>query len=262
MIGIPAGTFLMGSPPREKGRFDSEAPQHEVAVKAFALGKYTVSSAEFLAFLRETGHQPAPCNSTLGMGWSSPGRGIAYPPYQGDLPRWPAVCLSWQDAGKYVDWINEKVRKERPASARDEGPYRLPAEAEWEYAARAGTRTARWWGDAIGEGRANCNGCGSPYDNRLFADVDSFAPNPFGLYGVLGNAWEWTSDCWHPNYEGAPRDGSAWADERCDAHVMRGGSWHSLPVFVRSAARAHAGEGGGDSDYSGLAGFRIARDLP
>jgi formylglycine-generating enzyme required for sulfatase activity len=261
MVGIPSGRFLMGSPVTESGRFDSEGPQHEVTVKAFALGKYPITSEEFLAFLKESGYQPDPCNQTLGMGWKSQS-GRAYPPYEGDLPRWPAVCLGWQDANKYVDWLNSKARKQHPASARQSGPYRLPTEAEWEYAARAGTSTARWWGDAIGKGQANCNGCGSQWDNHLYADVDSFAPNPFGLYGMLGNAWQWTADCWHPNYDGAPDDGSAWKEEHCSRHVIRGGSWHNLPVFVRSAARAGSGRDTGDSDYSGLAGFRVARDLP
>jgi len=158
------------------------------------------------------------------------GRRAASPPYDGDLPRWPAVCLNWQDANAYTAWLNEQARKERPASARASGPYRLPTEAEWEYAARAGTTTARWWGDEIGVAKANCNGCGSEWDNRLYAEVDSFAPNPFGLYSMLGNAWEWTEDCWHQSYDGAPTDGSAWVEPDCSEHVIRGGSWHNLPV--------------------------------
>jgi formylglycine-generating enzyme required for sulfatase activity len=255
MVGIPAGSFVMGSPAKESGRFDSEGPRHEVTVKAFALGKYDVASEQFLVFLKETGYQPVPCNPTLDMGWDSPGHGRAAPPYEGDLPKWPAVCLNAHDAEAYIAWVNAKVAPEHPDATRRTGPYRLPSEAEWEYAARAGT--------TIGTGHANCNGCGSPWDNRLYAEVDSFAPNPFGLYGMLGNAWQWTADCWHPSYKDAPDDGSAWTAKDCDQRVIRGGSWRNLPVFIRSAARAAAAGGGGEgNDYSGLAGFRVARDLP
>ena len=171
MVGIPAGSFVMGSPPSESGRFDTEGPQHNVSVKAFAIGKYDITSEQFLFFLRDTGYQPAACNPLLDMGWRSPGHGRASPPYDADAPNWPAVCLDWRDAMRYVEWLNGKVRIERPGAARDHGPYRLPTEAEWEYAARAGTTTARWWGDDIGIGNANCNGCGSIWDKRLLADV-------------------------------------------------------------------------------------------
>ncbi len=262
MIGVPAGTFLMGSPRHEHGRFDTEGPQHSVSVRAFAIGKFDVTSEQFLAFLRDTGYQPAPCNPILGMRWRSPGGGLAYPPYDAEPKRWPAVCLDWHDAEAYIAWLNARVRAARALPARSAGPYRLPSEAEWEYAARAGTSTARWWGDAIGSNRANCNGCGSKWDNGLLADVDSFAPNPFGLYGVLGNAWQWTADCWHPSYAGAPNDGSAWKTGDCTRRVLRGGSWNNVPVFVRSAARSPANARSGDYDYSSLAGFRVARDLP
>ena len=257
MVGIPAGTFLMGSPKNEQGRFDSEGPQRVVSIKAFALGKYDITTAQFIDFLKSTGHQPIPCNRILDYAWGSPGRGLEL-----QLPNWPAVCLEWIDAEAYVEWVNAKVHKERPALAPGPGPYRLPSEAEWEYAARAGTKTARWWGEAIGRNRANCNGCGSPWDDRLLATVESFAPNPFGLYGMLGNAWQWTEDCWHPNYIHAPDDGRAWTEKNCDKHVIRGGSWNSLPVLVRSASRSFSTSDGGDYDNSSLTGFRVARDLP
>ena len=257
MVGIPAGTFLMGSPKNEPGRFNSEGPQHVVSIKAFALGKYEITTAQFIDFLKSTGHRPMPCNRILGEAWGSPGRGLEL-----QLPTWPAVCLGWIDAEAYVAWLNAKVHKERPALAPGPGPYRLPSEAEWEYAARAGTKTARWWGEAIGHNRANCNGCGSPWDDRLLATVESFAPNPFGLYGLLGNAWQWTEDCWHPNYVHAPDDGRAWTEKNCDKHVIRGGSWSSLPVLVRSASRSFSTSDGGDYDNSSVTGFRVARDLP
>jgi len=262
MVGIPAGKFVMGSPVSEAGRFDSEGPQHIVSVKAFALGKYDVTSAEFLAFLRATGYQPAPCNPILDMRWKVPGRGLAYPPYDEEPSRWPASCLDWRDAQAYIDWLNREARIARPELGSRPGPYRLPSEAEWEYAARAGTTTARWWGNDIGEGKADCNGCGSSFDFRALASVDSFKPNPFGLYGMLGNVWQWTADCWHKGYVGAPVNGRPWTESGCKRHVLRGGSWDNVPVFVRSAARTGGEADGGEFDYSTLAGFRVARDLP
>src|SRR5262249_47597638 len=106
MVGIPAGRFAMGSPEGEAGRFDSGRPQHAVDVKAFALAKFPVTSEEFLTFLRETGYQPAPCNRILRLTWRSPGQGLAYPPFVGEPPRWPAVCLDWKDAKAYIAWLN------------------------------------------------------------------------------------------------------------------------------------------------------------
>jgi formylglycine-generating enzyme required for sulfatase activity len=266
MVAIPAGKFLMGSPASEPGRFDSEGPQHVVQVKAFALGKYDITSRQFLSFLAATNYQPGPCNKTLNLGWHSAGRGLAYPPSENEPPDWPAVCLDHRDAQAFVAWLNMQVKAEHPALANRTGPYRLPSEAEWEYAARAGTTTARWWGDAIGGGDANCNGCGSEWDNRVLAPVGAFRANPFGLYGLLGNAWEWTADCWHPSYVDAPKDGSAWTSSEkggdCSKHVIRGGAWNNVPIFIRSASRNGAANSGGEYDYSSLAGFRVARDLP
>jgi len=262
MVGIPAGKFAMGSPASETGRFDAEGPQHYVTLKAFALGKYDVTTEEFLRFLRATGYQPAPCNTILNETWRSPGHGLAYPPYDVIPPRWPAVCLDWKDANAYIAWLNARVHRERPSLAKRAGPYRLPSEAEWEYAARAGTTTARWWGNSLGSGKANCNGCGSKFDYSELSDVDSFSPNAFGLYGMLGNAWQWTEDCWHPSYVGAPADGRAWRTGDCNKHVVRGGSWDNVPIFVRSAVRSGAMNDGKDFDYSTLTGFRLARELP
>ena len=274
MVGIPAGKFLMGSPAHEPGRFDSEGPQHVVSVKAFALGKFDVTSEEFLAFLHASRYQPAPCNPILGLGWKVEGRDLAYPPSQDEPPRWPAVCLSWKDAVAYITWLNAQVKAAHPilasrAFGSSGGPYRLPSEAEWEYAARAGTNTARWWGDDIGKANANCNGCGSEWDDHVLAPVDAFAPNAFGLYGMLGNAWQWTADCWHDSYAGAPTDGSAWVGSPasgqandCARHMLRGGAWNNVPIFIRSAARSGAAYDASDYDYSSLSGFRVARDLP
>ena len=262
MVAVPAGKFLMGSPVSEPGRFDSEGPQHVVQIKAFAIGKFDVTSKQFLEFLAATGYQPKPCNKTLNLGWQYAGRGLAYPPSENEPPDWPAVCLDHKDALAYIAWLNAEVKAAHPTLANRAGPYRLPSEAEWEYAARAGTATSRWWGEAIGSGNANCNGCGSNWDNRVLAPVDAFRPNPFGLYGLLGNNWDWTQDCWHPSYVDAPSDGSAWMSGDCAKHVIRGGAWNNVPIFVRSASRNGAADSGGEYDYSSLAGFRVARDLP
>jgi formylglycine-generating enzyme required for sulfatase activity len=124
MVGIPAGTFA-----RELA-LRSEGPQHEVAIKAFALGKYDVTSEQFLTFLKETGYQPRPCSTILDMKWKSPGHGVAYSPLNGEPPHWPAVCLDWHDAEKYIAWLNDKVRIAHPTLDHAKGAYRLPAEAE------------------------------------------------------------------------------------------------------------------------------------
>jgi formylglycine-generating enzyme required for sulfatase activity len=263
MVAIPSGKFAMGSPAGEPGRFDNEGPQHYVSVRAFALGKYEVTSEQFQNFLTATGYQPAPCNPLLHLGWSSPGKGLAYPPFDAEPRRWPAACLDWKDAQAYIAWLNGRVKAQHPDLAGRSGPYRLPSEAEWEYAARAGAATARWWGDAIGKDNADCNGCGSKWDDRELAETGTFGPNPFGLTDMLGTVWQWTADCWHDSYAGAPHDGSAWtANADCRKHVLRGGSWENVPVFVRSAARTPGVPDGGEYDYSTLAGFRVARDLP
>jgi formylglycine-generating enzyme required for sulfatase activity len=253
MVGIPGGRFLMGSPAGEPGRFDNEGPRHWVTIKPFALAKTPVTVEDFLRFLKSSGYQPEACDKVLDLHWRSPGRNRAYPPTDTESPQWPATCLSWNDAQAYIAWLNGKLPTAR---------YRLPSEAEWEYAARAGTAAARWWGDEIGRGNANCTGCGSPWDGREIAPVGSFRANPFGLNDMLGNVWQWVEDCWHDTYLGAPADGSPWQEDGCRRRVMRGGSWSSLPVFLRSAARNSADAGGRDFDYSTYAGFRLARNLP
>jgi len=237
MVGIPAGSFVMGSPPSESGRFDTEGPQHKVAIKAFALGKYDITSEQFLTFLRDTAYQPAPCNPLLDMGWRSPGRGKASPPYDADTPHWPAVCLDWRDAQRYIEWLNAEVRKERPGTARPTGPYRLPSEAEWEYAARGGTQSRFWWGDEFQPGTANCKNCTDVAAAEQPVKVGSFKPNPFGLYDMGGSVDQWVEDCWHKSYHGAPSDGSAWVDADCGSHVIRSGSWRNDQRYVRSANR-------------------------
>jgi len=243
---IPAGSFQMGSPPGEIGRYDNEGPRHSVHIAAFALATIPVTVAEFAAFVKQTGAEMGACDWPEGASWQSSGI------VQSD--RQPVVCVSWKDAQAYVAWLNGKVGHG--------SPYRLPSEAEWEYAARAGTNSARWWGEEIGQGKANCNGCASPWDNAQIAPAGSFGPNLFGLYDMLGNVWQWTEDCWNDSYQNAPADGRARKDGDCSFHVMRGGSWSNLPAFIRSAARNRGGAGDRDHDYSAYTGFRVARSIP
>ncbi len=220
MVVIPAGSFMMGGL--------IETPVHRVRVKAFAIGKYEVTFAEYDACVAAggcNGHRPKD------EGW---GRG-----------RRPVINVSWNHAKAYVSWLSRKTGKR----------YRLPSEAEWEYAARAGTTTAYHWGDGIGRNNANCGGCGSRWDNRRTAPVGSFRPNRFGLHDVLGNLTEWVEDCWHPNYSGAPSDGRAWTSAGCGKRIFRGGTFGSKPLTIRSASRF-----GYDPALRGsIAGFRVAR---
>ncbi|MCY4319624.1 MAG: SUMF1/EgtB/PvdO family nonheme iron enzyme [Alphaproteobacteria bacterium] len=231
MVVVPAGSFTMGSPPSEVGRDDYEGPQRVVTIsRSFAVGKYEVTFEEWDACARDGGcsHQPDD------KGW---GRG-----------RRPVIHVSWDDAQSYVRWLSRETGKE----------YRLLTEAEWEYAARAGTQTRYHWGDEIGSNRANCNGCGSLWDDSQTAPVGSFAANDFGLHDMHGNVWELVEDCWHDDYRGAPSDGSAWVSGgNCDPRVLRGGAWFFNPWLLRSAFRI--GYDTGVRNY--FIGFRISRTL-
>jgi formylglycine-generating enzyme required for sulfatase activity len=234
MVVIPAGEFMMGSPEDEPGRFDDEGPQHKVVIAhPFAVGKYAVTFDEWDAYVNDTGgYRPDD------EGW---GRG-----------RRPVINVNWEDAQSYVKWLRERTGKD----------YRLLSEAEWEYAARAGTTTPFWWGASISLDQANYNG------NYTYADggqkgeyrqktvpVDSFKPNPWGLYQVHGNVWEWTEDCWNDNYNGASTDGSPRRAGNCSRHVLRGGSWVNYPSWLRAAYRS------GWYVRLYFAGFRLARTL-
>jgi formylglycine-generating enzyme required for sulfatase activity len=235
MVVVPAGSFLMGSPPSEKGRSANEGPQHQVTIaKAFAVSKFELTFDEW-----DTCAAYGNCELVDGAGR---GRG-----------QQPAFNVSWFDAKRYVAWLSATTGKN----------YRLLTEAEYEYATRAGTQTAYPWGDDIGENNANCDGCGSQY--RVTAPVGSFAPNGFGLYDMVGNVMQWVEDCYHPSYEvqtpqgksDAPTDGLAWTSSSCDAAITRSGSWRQGPVRIRSANRL----GRGAEEKGGETGFRVARTL-
>jgi len=231
MVVIPAGSFAMGSPQAEPGRDLTEAPQHIVTIaKPFAVSRFEVTFAEW----DECAAQADCISHVDDHGW---GR-----------DRQPVINVSWEDAQHYVAWLSKITGK----------TYRLLTEAEYEYAARAGTQTAYPWGDEIGNNHANCAGCGSRWDIRQTAPVGSFAPNHFGLYDMVGNVWEWVEDCLHEDYSGAPVDGSAWMmGGDCGRHRLRGGSWASVAEEIRSANRARSATDARLSIFS----FRIARTL-
>jgi formylglycine-generating enzyme required for sulfatase activity len=233
MVRIAGGTFTMGFPDGEGGRFEPEAGQREVKVHGFEIGKFAVTFSEWDFCVRDGG-----CAAYLpdDQGW---GRGTR-----------PVINVSWDDAQRYLRWLSAKTGKH----------YRLPSEAEWEYAARAGTGTARYWGEKIGINNANCGGCGSPWDGKETAPVGSFKPNGFGLYDMLGNVWQWTADCYKDSYDGAPTDGSAVrGDAECDQYVARGGAWNVVsPASVRSGYRSRNDRA---LRYVSV-GFRVARSLP
>ena len=217
MVVIPGGSFLMGC---VSGIYcgDYEKPVHSVRIASFEMSKYEVTFEEYDAFTDATGRERA-----YDADW---GRG-----------RRPVINVSWHDAVAYTQWLSSQTGES----------YRLPSEAEWEYAARAGSTTMYSWGNDIGHNRANCEDCGSQWDDRQTAPVGSFSANRWGLHDMHGNVWEWVQDCWHWDYKGAPADGSAWFESEAGdcgtrrslfgtvvaktGRVLRGGSWGSSREF-------------------------------
>ena len=230
MLVVPAGKFTMGSPATEAGHDDDEAPQHQVMItKPFAVSKFDVSFDEWDACAVH-GDCDAHITGIFGRG------------------RQPVMNISWDDAQTYVAWLSRVTGK----------TYRLLTEAEWEYAARAGSTTAYYWGDEIGSENANCFGCGGRWGNSLgTSPVGSFKPNAFGLYDMAGNVYQWVQDCYHEGYEGAPTDGSVWPDGHCRGRRARGGSYGRKPEGVRSA---HRNGGSPNGKYFSI-GLRVGRTL-
>jgi formylglycine-generating enzyme required for sulfatase activity len=229
MVVIPSGTFRMGD--IIGSGHESEQPVHPVRIiRRFAIGRYQVTFEEYDQFVAEALRE-----SPSDEGW---GRG-----------RRPVINVSWIAAVSYARWLSSQTSK----------VYRLPSEAEWEYAARAGTETTYWWGNEMRAGMANCCNGSSKWSGKQTAPVGSFEPNPFGLYDMVGNVSEWVQDCWHDNYHGAPPWNLAWglADGTSERRVIRGGSWLNSPEFLRSSIRTR--EKVGHRNY--LIGFRVARDL-
>lgn len=236
MVVIPPGRFRMGA--IFGGGDPDEKPVHEVTIsRAFAIGVYEVTFAEYDRFCEATGRE----KPKDGRRWFGPlsrnwGRGSK-----------PAMNVSWDDAVAYAKWLSDQTGHR----------YRLPSEAEWEYAARGGTDTPYWWGGTAGKNKANCKGCGSRWDKKSTAPVGSFAPNPYGMFDTAGNVWEWCVDTWHESYDGAPADGTPWIGGEDSRRVQRGGSFGSKPRYIRSSAR---GRGAQDGRYVYL-GFRVVREL-
>jgi formylglycine-generating enzyme required for sulfatase activity/class 3 adenylate cyclase len=202
MVSIPGGAFLMGS-----DGDPSEKPIHRVTIKSFAISKFPITVREWNACVAA--------------------KSCSYTPIGNDSA--PVTNLSWADTQQYVEWLSNIAQK----------PFRLPTEAEWEYAARGGTSSKFWWGEQLQTATANCKGCNEPYDSSQPLKVGSFRPNPFGLYDMGGNIHQWVTDCWHENYQGAPSDGSAWVENDCRSYVIRSGSWKNDPSYVRPSNRDH-----------------------
>jgi formylglycine-generating enzyme required for sulfatase activity len=233
MVVIPAGTFTMGG--TDTGTLLApigNEPRHKVTIaRPFAVSKYALTFAEW-----DTCAAHGDCDPHIDDNhWGRDRR--------------PVINVSWEDAQRYVAWLSRMTGQ----------PYRLLTEAEWEYAARGGTTTEYYWGDASGEhdGHANCADCGSSWDDRQTAPVGSFAPNPFGLYDMLGNVYQWVLDCDSEDYDDAPTDGSAARTTGCDNHINRGGAWDKDNFLLSAAARDSSNKGNRASNI----GFRIARAL-
>lgn len=267
MVVIPAGSFTMGSSGTEQALakagdllgswISRENPQHSVKIKSFAAGKYAVTKGEFAAFVRSKGYQTEAergdgCTAWTGSEWTKSRaynwRNVGFS--QGDDH--PVVCVTWNDAQAYAQWVSQTTGK----------TYRLLSEAEREYAARGGTQSAFWWGESINTNQANYYGTGPSYNGSPIGPwrkgtvaVSSFSPNPFGLYNVHGNVWEWVEDWFHNDYKDAPTDGSGWerGGEKT-RRVLRGGSWDNFPVYLRSAVRGTL-----TPDLRNNVGFRLAR---
>jgi formylglycine-generating enzyme required for sulfatase activity len=220
MVSIPGGTFTMGS-----NHDGSEMPIHRVTIKPFEISKFPITVREW--------------NECVAA------KVCEYVPTGEDGA--PVANLSWSDTQQFLTWLAQVTQKS----------FRLPSEAEWEYAARGGTDTDYWWGNQFQEDMANCKGCGREYDSGQPLKAGSFKPNPFGLYDMGGDVDQWVEDCWHSSYQGAPVDGSPWIEGNCLAHVVRSGSWKNDPSYVRTASRDHY-----DTRIRyPTHGFRVARSL-
>ena len=271
MVTIPAGRFVMGAAPDEEERENLAAefrnrsrPQRSVEVRSFRAGRFEVTRGEYRVFAEATGRSTEGCFWWTGAQFELDARRDWRTPGYAQDDKHPATCVSWEDASAYVAWLGKRTGK----------LYRLLTEAEWEYAARGGTATARFWGNDANAACAHANGADRTTQSRVpgaaawnamacddghayTAPVGSYRANGFGLHDMLGNAAEWTQDCWNPDHGGAPADGSARTSGDCALRVVRGGSWEDAAVGVRAAYRV----GSPTTVRVWTRGFRVAADL-
>jgi formylglycine-generating enzyme required for sulfatase activity len=221
LISLPAGQFTMGSNTSDP----TERPAHKVTLATpFAIGKYEVTAGQWNA-----------CADARVCQRLTQANGA------------PVRDVSWDDVQQYLKWLSTTSGK----------PYRLPTEAEWEYAARGGTTTAYWWGEKLVPAKANCKDCGPPWQVDAPANAGSFGANPYGLYDMNGSVWEWVSDCWHSGFKDAPADGRSWEAPNCTMRVIRGGSWREGAAYMVSSTRFKYDA----SVRNGQNGFRVARNV-
>jgi formylglycine-generating enzyme required for sulfatase activity len=229
LIPITPGNFSMGS----NNDDPAEKPPHRVSIAhAYAIGKTAVTVEQWNA-----------CVDAGACTRIAPDAESNTPPPANS----PMRNVSWDDAQVYVKWLSKTGGK----------PYRLPTEAEWEYAARGGTQDTYWWGNQFKKGMGDCKDCGDPYSATTPTPVASFAANPYGLYDMNGGVWEWVADCWHSSYKGAPADGRAWDDPSCSVRVIRGGSWREGSAYMQSATRFKYSSSVRQSQN----GFRVLREM-
>jgi formylglycine-generating enzyme required for sulfatase activity len=272
MVVVPPGDFMMGPEPGEMERvvnsldfisasiarrFDREMkPRHAVKItRRFGIGMFDVTKREFLQFTQVTGYSSnSDCHAFVNSRFSSIGSAAWLRPGFRQTDKDPVVCVSWEDAQAYIEWLNKTLATQRNTANQD--LYRLPTESEWEFAAGASMISPKWWSGLTNSRSADCDECGSVWDHKGTAPVGSFPPNPLGLYDMLGNVWQWVQDCWHDNYVNAPSDGNAWGDTICGSHVMRGGGWTTASFAIRPSLRSTT------RFPTNYVGFRVAKTLP
>jgi formylglycine-generating enzyme required for sulfatase activity/predicted Ser/Thr protein kinase len=262
MKALPPGVFAQGAADSQADATSIEKPQHAVKINyPLGVGVYEITVAEFREFANATNHKSAGCQLYNGtwqasseLNWNN----VGYI----QTATHPVACVSWRDAREYAAWISHKTGQR----------YRLPSDSEWEYAARAGSAAPRPWNTNVQAACTEANvadqTAAQQYpgwkvhpcsDGYIYSSpVGSFQPNEFGLYDMLGNVFEWVEDCWHPDYHGAPGNGSAWLDGDCSQRDMRGGSWFTAPSLVSASARNRFE----DTYRSNSVGFRLVREIP